>query len=35
MITNLERDKLSKIAEDMNLSLDQIKTMEKKLKEDI
>ena len=35
VITNLERDKLSKIAEDMNLSLDQIKTMEKKLKEDI
>ena len=35
VITNLERNKLSKIAEDMNLSLDQIKTMEKKLKEDI
>ena len=35
VITNLEINKLSKIAEDMNLSLDQIKTMEKKLKEDI
>ncbi len=34
VITNAERSKLSKIAEDMNLSLDQIKTMEDKLKED-
>ena len=34
IITNAERDKLSKIAEDMNLSIDQIKIMEDKLKED-
>ena len=34
VITNAERSKLSRIAEDMNLSLDQIKTMEKKLKDD-
>ncbi len=33
VITNKERSKLTKIAEDMNLSEDQIKTMEKKLKE--
>ncbi|MDA9558945.1 ion transporter [Alphaproteobacteria bacterium] len=33
VITNKERSKLTKIAEDMNLSKDQIKTMEKKLKE--
>ena len=33
VITNKERNKLTKIAEDMNLSEDQIKTMEKKLKE--
>ena len=33
IITNKERSKLTKIAEDMNLSEDQIKTMEKKLKE--
>ena len=34
IITNAERDKLAKIAEDMNLSIDQIKIMEDKLKED-
>ena len=34
IITNAERSKLSRIAEDMNLSVDQIKTMENKLKED-
>ena len=33
IITSSERNKLSKIAQDMNLSKDQIKTMEKKLKE--
>ena len=33
VITSSERNKLSKIAQDMNLSEDQIKTMEKKLKE--
>ena len=33
IITSSERNKLTKIAEDMNLSEDQIKTMEKKLKE--
>ena len=33
IITNKERSKLTQIAEDMNLSEDQIKTMEKKLKE--
>ena len=33
VITNKERSKLTKIAEDMNLSEDQIKTMEKKLQE--
>jgi voltage-gated potassium channel len=33
VITNKERSKLTQIAEDMNLSEDQIKTMEKKLKE--
>ena len=34
IITKKERDKLEKIAEDMNLSIDQIKLMEKKLKDD-
>ena len=34
IITHAERSKLSRIAEDMNLSVDQIKTMENKLKED-
>jgi voltage-gated potassium channel len=33
IITTKERSKLTQIAEDMNLSEDQIKTMEKKLKE--
>ncbi len=33
VITSSERNKLTQIAEDMNLSKDQIKTMEKKLKE--
>ena len=33
IITSSERNKLTKIAKDMNLSEDQIKTMEKKLKE--
>ncbi len=33
IITKKERDKLEKIAEDMNLSIDQIKIMEKKLKD--
>ncbi len=33
VITNAERSNLSKIAEDMNLSIEQIKTMEDKLKE--
>ena len=33
VISSSERNKLTKIAEDMNLSEDQIKTMEKKLKE--
>ena len=33
IITSSERNKLTKIAEDMNLSEEQIKTMEKKLKE--
>ena len=33
VITSTERNKLTKIAEDMNLSEEQIKTMEKKLKE--
>ena len=33
IITQKERDKLEKIAEDMNLSIDQIKLMEKRLKE--
>ena len=32
-ITKKERDKLEKIAEDMNLSIDQIKIMEKRLKD--
>ena len=32
-ITKKERDKLEKIAEDMNLSIDQIKLMEKRLKD--
>jgi len=34
IITKKERDKLEKIAEDMNLSIDQIKLMEKKLKDE-
>ena len=34
IITKKERDKLERIAEDMNLSIDQIKLMEKKLKDD-
>ncbi len=34
IITNAERTNLSKIAEDMNLSIEQIKTMEKKLKDE-
>lgn len=33
IITKKERDKLEKIAEDMNLSVDQIKLMEKRLKD--
>ena len=33
IITQKERDKLEKIAEDMNLSIDQIKLMEKRLKD--
>ena len=33
IITTTERTKLTKIAQDMNLSQDQIKTLEKKLKE--
>ena len=33
IISSSERHKLSKIAKDMNLSEEQIKTMEKKLKE--
>ena len=32
IITQKERDKLEKIAEDMNLSIEQIKLMEKRLK---
>ena len=34
IITKKERVKLEKIAEDMNLSVDQIKIMEKRLKDD-
>ncbi len=34
IITNAERSKLSRIAEDMNLSEDQIKILEKKMKEE-
>ena len=33
IITQKERDKLEKIAEDMNLFIDQIKQMEKRLKD--
>ena len=33
VISSSERNKLTKIAKDMNLSEEQIKTMEKKLKE--
>ena len=33
IITKKERDKLEKIAEDMNFSIEQIKLMEKRLKD--